>query len=690
MVIDGMSMHFLTEEINAEIQNSRIAKIVQLTDSLFVFTLRLRKGQNQGDKRLLIDVAKNNPALYLTDNNFQSPATAPNFCMFLRKYLANGEIINITCPDFERYAVLNIVAKNSYFDSVPYKLIIELMGRYSNLILTENDIIKDCLYHVDSRHNSKRELLPLRPYVAPPQQKGKRNLLSFRNAAEIAAYLEEDWALNATSTVKKFILQKFTALSPLSAEKICLSASLPPATLLSTLSVPASSRILAASLAEFSEIIKSKAVIPTVVQKNSAANYLSILPLPQFPQTEQKSFATFSAAIIAARQEASFNSAFSQKQQYLLRTVDKLLDKFQQKLLTYAEEMRTSYDFVLDKIKGNLILAAVPQVNAFLQHKFSAATEALNVCNYYQAALPSDLNEEMLTFNLPENEQLKLRDILQEPEITVLLRGDKNAQDNAKLYYKNYTRKKNRLLFVQKLISGMQANCRYLGELKINLLNAESLADLSILQAELQAAGSNDRSSNEKENFKAENNQPGKPQTHKRLLMARKLKLTEANKKGKQNGNNPNGNKLPRKNDFISFSSSDNYRILIGRNAKQNDYLSLKLAASDDIWLHLQKAPGCHVLILTNHCPEAELPPRTLAEAAALCAWYSRSEKERRLFQQTNLESVTVDYCQAGKLKKAPGAKAGLVYYNNYKSLRVQAQSPELLKLTAAPANGED
>lgn len=164
MAFDGIVVASLVCELNNTILNSKISKIAQPETDELLFTL---KGAN-GQFRLAMSASASLPFLYLTKQNKPSPLTAPNFCMVLRKHIANGRIISITQPDLERIIVFEIEHLDELGDLCHKKLIIELMGKHSNIIFCKEDgTIIDSIKHVSAQISSVREVLPGRMYFIP-------------------------------------------------------------------------------------------------------------------------------------------------------------------------------------------------------------------------------------------------------------------------------------------------------------------------------------------------------------------------------------------------------------------------------------------------------------------------------------------------------------------------------------------
>ena len=162
MAFDGITVSAMVKELNDTLAGGRINKIAQPENDELLITAR----GSQGQCRLLLSASASLPLLYFTDKNKPSPLIAPNFCMLLRKHIGNAKIIRITQPGLERVVIMELEHLNDLGDVCQKKLILELMGKHSNLIFTdENDMILDSIKHVSSNMSSVREVLPGRPYL---------------------------------------------------------------------------------------------------------------------------------------------------------------------------------------------------------------------------------------------------------------------------------------------------------------------------------------------------------------------------------------------------------------------------------------------------------------------------------------------------------------------------------------------
>ncbi|WP_099468830.1 Rqc2 family fibronectin-binding protein [Konateibacter massiliensis] len=216
MAFDGIAIANLVYELSEKLPNGRIYKIAQPETDELILTLKTTTGQY----RLLISASASLPLMYLTENNKPSPMTAPNFCMLLRKHLSNGRITSITQPGLERIVRFEIEHLNELGDLCKKYLIVEIMGKHSNIIFCDdNNMIIDSIKHVSANMSSVREVLPGRDYFIPQTQDKKEPFSVTRE--EFCKIL-----LAKPMAVSKAIYTSFTGISPAAAEEVCYRASL--------------------------------------------------------------------------------------------------------------------------------------------------------------------------------------------------------------------------------------------------------------------------------------------------------------------------------------------------------------------------------------------------------------------------------------------------------------------------------
>ena len=216
MALDGFVISNIVYELNQTILNAKISKIAQPENDELLFTC---KGSN-GQFRLAMSASASLPFLYLTGQNKPSPMTAPNFCMVLRKHIANGRIVKIYQPHMERIIHFDIEHLDEMGDLCQKTLIVELMGKHSNIIFCdENNVILDSIKHISAQVSSVREVLPGRDYFIPHSGE-KKNPLTITET-------EFKELLHSTpQNLSKALYMDLTGLSPVVAAEICHLASL--------------------------------------------------------------------------------------------------------------------------------------------------------------------------------------------------------------------------------------------------------------------------------------------------------------------------------------------------------------------------------------------------------------------------------------------------------------------------------
>ena len=214
MAFDGIVVAGLVHELKQKLTDGRIAKIAQPEADELLLTIKSPCGQH----RLLISANASLPLIYLTDTNKPSPITAPNFCMLLRKHISNSRITDISQPKLERIICFTIEHFDELGDLCQKKLIVEIMGKHSNIIFcSEDGTIIDSIKHVSAQMSSVREVLPGRKYFIPDTMHKKDPLTT--------EWKEFSLSVNdKPMSVAKALYTSFTGISPVTAEEICYLA----------------------------------------------------------------------------------------------------------------------------------------------------------------------------------------------------------------------------------------------------------------------------------------------------------------------------------------------------------------------------------------------------------------------------------------------------------------------------------
>lgn len=218
MAFDGIAVAALVKELKGTIEGGRISKIAQPEKDELLFTI---KG-NRETLRFLASASASLPLAYLTGTNKPGPLTAPNFCMLLRKHIGNARILTVSQPGLERIIQLDLEHLDEMGDLCRKRLIIELMGKHSNIIFCREDgTIIDSIKHVSAQVSSVREVLPGRPYFIPHTTE----------KADPLTVTEErfrEMLLQCPAKLQKALYTCFTGLSPIMSEEICHLASVDP------------------------------------------------------------------------------------------------------------------------------------------------------------------------------------------------------------------------------------------------------------------------------------------------------------------------------------------------------------------------------------------------------------------------------------------------------------------------------
>ena len=211
MSIDGITIHAIAHELNEKLAGAHIKKIAQPEGEELIITA----SRDRVTSRLLISASPSLPVIYLTPENKESPMTAPNFCMLLRKYIGSGRIAGVSQVGMERVICMDIEHLNEMGDPATKKLYIEIMGKYSNIILVdEKNMILDAIRHVSAAVSSVREVLPGREYFIPEQE----NHYDIMTVSREALY--ED-VFRRPLTIRKMFFESLTGFGPVMAEEIC-------------------------------------------------------------------------------------------------------------------------------------------------------------------------------------------------------------------------------------------------------------------------------------------------------------------------------------------------------------------------------------------------------------------------------------------------------------------------------------
>lgn len=346
MAFDGIVIANLVHELRETVLNTKISKIAQPEPDELLITV---KGGEARQYRLAISASASLPFLYLTEENKQAPLTAPTFCMVLRKHIANGRITDISQPGLERIIHIEVEHLNEMGDPCRKTLIVELMGKHSNIIFCdENGTIIDSIKHVSSAVSSVREVLPGKPYVIAGTQEDKKDPLS----ADRAQVLAE--VAGKPCSVSKAIYSSFTGISPLIAAEIAHRAGLDGDAPVLSYDKGALEH-LCSCMVSFMDDVRERAFSPVIVRKCREPIEFSALWLTMYEDYEITEENSISKVLEVFYAEKNACNRIRQKSVDLRRIVSTALERNSKKYDLQRKQYADSEKKEKYRVYGELI-----------------------------------------------------------------------------------------------------------------------------------------------------------------------------------------------------------------------------------------------------------------------------------------------------------------------------------------------
>lgn len=347
MALDGIVISNLIYELNQVLEGARISKIAQPETDELLLTC---KGA-QGQYRLAISASASLPFVYLTQENKPSPLQAPTFCMVLRKHIANGKILRIYQPGLERIIHFEIEHLNELRDLCKKTLIVELMGKHSNIIFCNEDgTIIDSIKRISSATSSLREVLPGRKYFIPTTQGDKLNPLIITREQFVEALFGKALSIN------KALYTSFVGISPLIANEIAYRAGYDSDFSIASLSQEQLLH-LANHFCWFMEDIKEHNYQPNIVRNGKEPIDYSSVPLTMYGEYEASSFTTISEVLENYYAEKNVYSRIRQKSVDLRKIVTTALERNVKKYDLQIKQQKDAEKKEKYKLYGELLQA---------------------------------------------------------------------------------------------------------------------------------------------------------------------------------------------------------------------------------------------------------------------------------------------------------------------------------------------
>lgn len=441
MAFDGITVAAIRTELEQTIVGGRINKIAQPEPDELILTVK----NNRTQYRLLISAGASLPLIYLTDENKQGPMTAPNFCMLLRKHIGSAKILSVTQPSLERVLVFHLEHLNELGDLCRKKLVVEIMGKHSNIIfLNEEDQIIDSIKHVPAHMSSVREVLPGRPYFIPETQAKK-------NPFTISESEFKETVLNKSCTCAKAIYTSLTGFSPLMSEEICCRAGIDGGLPTDALDFPAQEHLFHTFSRMMEDLVQGE-FTPNIVFHDTEPLEFSALALTQYRDYTCQYYESISKLLSSYYAAKEKQTRIRQKSSDLRRIVSTALERNVKKLNLQQKQLHDTKKKDKYRIYGELL-------NAY-GYGIESGVSSFETINYYTV----------------------------EP-VVIPLEPTLSPQENAKKYFDRYNKLKRTAEALESQTEETKQEIRHLESVATSLDIALCEEDLVQIKEELLCSG---------------------------------------------------------------------------------------------------------------------------------------------------------------------------------------------------------
>ena len=569
MAFDGITTACLCKELSDRLTGARIYKIAQTDRDELVLTLKPLPERGGGQCRLYLSADASLPLAYLTAKPRQAPLQAPAFCMLLRKHLQNGRILSVTQPGLERILRFEVEHLDEMGDLCRHTLVIELMGKHSNLIfLNDSEQIVDSIKHISSLVSSVREVLPGRPYFVP-DTRGKKDPLTETEAHFDALLLSQQ------VPPAKLLMSTYTGISTQMAEELCHRAALSNDRSASSMTQEDRTSLWEA-FRGLMDLVRNGRFSPCVYyqkdengRRGEPAAFAAV-PLRIYADFDRKfeevRFDSMSELLETFYAQKNEVTRIRQKSVDLRRVVQTILERDIHKYDLQCRQIKDTEKRDKYRIYGELL-------NAY-GYSIEPGAKSCELDNYYTGE--------------------KIRVPL-DPTLTPM--------QNAKRYFDRYTKLKRTNEALTELTAKVQEEIRHLESIRTSLDLATNEGDLAQIRQELEDSGF----------------------VRRHAGSARKRPGYDKSGGGKK------GRARTPVSKPLHYISSDGYDIYVGKNNFQNDALTFHFADPGDIWMHANDMPGSHVILRSGGRSMDEIPDRAFEEAASLAAWYSAGREQGKV-----------------------------------------------------------
>jgi len=597
---DGITLRAVINEIAQQVLGAKIEKVSSIDSRSILLNLH----QNGKYRQLLLSAHPENARLHLTSQKRITSDLPSSFCMKLRKDIEDGRITDIRQMGLDRICIIDIAKRSVAGETREWSLICELMGRRSNIVLvaSASKLIADAIRHSSLGKNHFREVLPGKHYVLPPQNQNEL----------LAASIDPGflWQLldgfDEATPLWRCINQSFSGISPLVARKLLIRVDIPIETTKNICGLH-ELQMICQSLSWLKQAIREKDFAPHLYLEqynlnnsggdSSTTKDYAVINLPgAVPSSGTASLCEFLDTYY--NQKESQHQITSRKNR-LENQLNAMGENIRNAIRTQEETLIRMEQAVQYKLAADLLFAHL--------HVLEPGLKAISLPNLFSE------NQEATSIELDPG---------------------KSGLENAREYYKKYTKARRSLKTVQLLLEDLQKKEQYLETIRVSLNFVQSEADLIDISEEVKEQKLIADPSSSKSSPKSEQKQ-------------KKIKKNQGIKQ-----------RVPA---IMTVRLDDDHLIYVGKNNKQNDYLVTRLAKPWDIWLHAKNMPGGHIIIRQNNQSD-DCPLSTILVAAGLAAYFSRGRSSPK---------VEVMYTKRKNVRKPSGAKPGQVLVAEYQSVWV-------------------
>ena len=462
MAFDGITISALVKELKNSLIDGHIKKIAQPEPDELIITIQApaRADLSTGTKkretlRLKLSANASLPLLFLTSENKTSPLTAPNFCMLLRKHISGARITDIRQEGLERVVRFILSTKNELLDDVTYTLVIEIMGKHSNIIfLDENDTIVDSIKHVNGLMSSVREVLPGREYFIP-------NTLDKRSPDEITTEYWNENIFTRPTTVAKAISGAMSGISLIMAQEMCYRANIDGDAPTASLNGNEKSRLMQI-YRDVMSLVRDGNYTPVIYYADELPKEFSMLELSMYDNLTREDEESPSVVIERFYSEKDSLTRIRAKSADLKNTVQ-----------THFERTSKKLDILTKQLK-----------DTEKRDKYKVYGELINTYGYSELPslpLSETQTEEKLTLHCLNHYENKEIDIPIDPTLSV--------PDNANKYFERYNKLKRTYDAVCEQMELAKDEYDHLESVLTELSIARKEEDLIAIRSELRDHG---------------------------------------------------------------------------------------------------------------------------------------------------------------------------------------------------------